>query len=322
MKAFICAILSSALLAAVSSGFMERPLRRRRCCQVYADNSSDEVTGEKGIRLNKVFKATHSRRAADDLIASGRVTINGNSVDSKGGSFVVPFKDVVELDGKLVSGWEEMNAVQETTSNDLSTGNFEYVKYYKPRGVTCTTDRRIKGNIIDEIAYDGYRSKHRVFPVGRLDKDTSGLILLTSDGRLPNASLRLSQKQAKTYHVRVNSEIRDSDIQTLRDGIVITTVAQRDRNAKELTAKTKPCTVERFPDRSDSIVMTIMEGRNRQIRKMLAGLNYHVVALRRVSFGGITLDDLQAPGAWRRLNVNEMEIIERILTEAIENGVQ
>lgn len=318
-------ILLFLLLVVVTFGFhkSERPSKTRwHPRYISIINPSDESDDRK-VRLNKVFKATHSRRASDNLIASGRVTINDLPVESKGGSFVTPFKDVVKLDGKVVTGWEDMNSVQEGTCNGGKvTEIFEYVKYYKPRGVTCTTDRRIEGNIIDEIACDGYKPKHRVFPVGRLDKDTSGLILLTSDGRLPNASLRLSQKQPKTYHVRVDKEIRASDIQTLRDGIVITTVAQRDNTAKPLTAKTKPCIVDRFPDRNDSIIMTIMEGRNRQIRKMLSGLNYHVVALKRVQFGGISLDRLERPGDWQRLNREEMEIIERILKEAEENGVQ
>lgn len=277
---------------------------------VYAEHGNADTDGATRVRLNKVFKATHSRRGADDLIASGRVTINDLPVESKGGSFVIPFKDVVKLDGKVVTGWVV----------EGETENFEYVKYYKPRGVTCTTDQSIEGNIIDEIAYDGYRSKHRIFPVGRLDKDTSGLILLTSDGRLPNASLRQSQKQPKTYHVRVDKEILDSDIQTLRDGMVITTVAQRDHTSKPLTAKTLPCLVDRLMGRTDAIEMTITEGRNRQIRKMLAGLNYNVLALRRVKFAGITLDGLEGPGAWQRLNQQEMKILERILKGSQSNA--
>jgi 23S rRNA pseudouridine2604 synthase len=312
MKTQLVTVLSFHLLVTLTCAFHARPTNRANLF-VYAENLNAETDGKR-VRLNKVFKATHSRRGADDLIASGRVTINDLPVESKGGTFVIPFKDVVKLDGKAVTGWEDLNVVEGATEN------FEYVKYYKPRGVTCTTDQSIEGNIIDEIAYDGYRPKHRIFPVGRLDKDTSGLILLTSDGRLPNASLRQSQKQPKTYHVRVDKEILDSDIQTLRDGIVITTVAQRDNTYKPLTAKTLPCIVNRLTERNDGIEMTIMEGRNRQIRKMLAGLNYNVLALRRVKFAGITLEGLDGPGAWQSLNTQEMEIIERILQGSETSG--
>jgi 23S rRNA pseudouridine2604 synthase len=177
------------------------------------------------IRLNKVFKATHSRRQADVLIASGRVSVNHRPITEKGGIMVRPHVDVVHLDGKQIDGWESLNAIphpaNEATNGNLGEGSnpvvvFEYVKYWKPRGVTCTTDQRIEGNIIDEIAWDGYRPKHRVYPVGRLDKDTSGLILLTNDGRLPNAFLRSQQRKAKVYNVLVDRPLEHNDLEQLR----------------------------------------------------------------------------------------------------------
>ena len=192
---------------------------------LFANDSSIE-----GIRLNKVFKATHSRREADKLIASGRVRVNGLDVKEKGGFKVLPYRDVVELDGVIVKGWEAMNAItRDITINDTSDElinpekrekiirrGFEYVKYWKPVGVICTTDPNIRNNIIGAINKSGFEPKHRIYPVGRLDKETSGLIILTSDGRLPNAVLRGERKQPKRYHVTVDQPILERDLRKLR----------------------------------------------------------------------------------------------------------
>lgn len=155
------------------------------CLSSSHEDNKDSITR---IRLNKVFKATHSRREADKLIASGRVSVNGQRIESKGGFFVIPHVDIVRLDGVVVKGWEDMNAIDSIDHGTASTttanatglnrqvkSHFEYIKYYKPVGVTCTTDPKIKNNIIDSIQRNGYRSPHRIYPVGRLDKDTSGL---------------------------------------------------------------------------------------------------------------------------------------------------
>ena len=267
------------------------------------------------IRLNKVFKATHSRREADRMIQEGRVAVNG--IVSYG-DMVVPYEDSITLDGKPVQGWEKMNGLvgsqtseKETKSTDI-VSNFEYIKYYKPRGVICTTDRRIKGNIIDALTEkSGYQPKHRVYPVGRLDKDSSGLILITSDGRLPNASLRRQQKQPKYYRVRVDRPLTEHDINSLRSGILITTVAQRDGKSKPLTAKTKPCTITPLGPKDVEIVLE--EGRNRQIRKMMAALGYEVKMLHRIRFGNISLDDDMRAGEWKALNSKELSWISTIL---------
>ena len=191
------------------------------------DNSEDasSTSNDEGIRLNKVFKATHSRREADKLIESGRVSINGIPITTKGGMKVIPYQDTITLDGQVVHGWEQMNAIQSINHQDdqvegrssyLNTESFEYVKYFKPLGVTCTTDQRIQSNIIDAIQSDGYNPRHRVYPVGRLDKETSGLILLTSDGRIVNSVLRGERKQPKVYKVMVNGRLEDSHLEQLR----------------------------------------------------------------------------------------------------------
>lgn len=195
-------------------------------------STSNTSNNEEGIRLNKVFKATHSRREAVDLIASGRVSVNGEQVLNKGGFKVIPFHDVIQLDGRVIKGWEKMNVLDphpdgkegsasrggeaEADSRSLQVEQFEYVKYFKPLGVTCTTDLRIHDNIIDSIETHGYRPRHRVYPVGRLDKETSGLILLTSDGRLVNSVLRGEKKQPKVYKVMVDGRLEDHHLQRLR----------------------------------------------------------------------------------------------------------
>lgn len=201
---------------------------RQLCSRTGGDICGESDNERDGIRLNKVFKATHSRREADKLIESGRVCINGTPVQTKGGMRVIPYRDEISLDGKIIRGWERMNAIDENNNDvgthgnqidvggDLNTSSFEYVKYYKPRGVTCTTDLRIDCNIIDAIRSDGYHPKHRVYPVGRLDKDTSGLIILTSDGRMVNSVLRGERKQEKVYNVMVNGRLDDEHLQLLR----------------------------------------------------------------------------------------------------------
>jgi 23S rRNA pseudouridine2604 synthase len=284
--------------------------------------SSDETQSQEGIRLNKVFKQTHSRREADKLIESGRVTVNGVPVDSKGGFKVVPFVDQVALDGKIVKGWEAINAIAPDTKNDSTMDvTFEYIKYYKPTGVICTTDLSIEGNIIHELESAGFQSKQRVYPVGRLDKDTSGLILLTSDGRLPNAALRGKYKQPKIYQVMVDLPVEESDIQKLQDGVVISTVAQRDgKRAEPLVAKTRPCQVEQLG--SSIIQMTLVEGRNRQIRKMLGALGYTVVKLRRIQFMGLTLEPMRRPGDFKVLNQKEVGVLTRVIAAAEDDQGQ
>jgi 23S rRNA pseudouridine2604 synthase len=298
------------------------------------------------IRLNKVFKATYSRRQADDLIESGRVAVNGRPVTEKGGFKVQPFYDVVTLDGITVEGWEAMNGIippeeqqhkeamdgtfttrvrkrrpiQNQNVGASSSRPFEYIKYWKPQGVTCTTDRTIPSNIIDDLVHQrGYNPKHRFFPVGRLDKDTSGLILLTSDGRLPNSVLRGQFKQPKVYRVMVNREIRNDDLQHLREGVVITTVAQRDgnRESKALTAPSLPCHVNRIPQtQRRGVTMTLVEGRNRQIRKMMKALGYEVTKLHRVQFMGLTLDPLLKAGEWIHLDEDEMRLVREVIKKA------
>jgi 23S rRNA pseudouridine2604 synthase len=265
-----------------------------------------------GVRLNKIFKATHSRRRADALIVSGRVTVNGESAAENPGQKVTG-TDVVEVDGNILH-WAE--AV-------LERPIYDYIKYWKPLSVICTSDRRIRDNIVDAIEQSPSSERlpdRRIFPVGRLDKDTSGLIIMTSDGRVPNSVLRGAQKHPKTYKVKVHKPLTENALQSLRDGVVITTQAQRDgKRAEPLTARTLPCEARQLED--DVLEITIVEGRNRQVRKMLDGVGYDVLRLHRSSFMGMTLDGLESPGQWQRLSAKEQQEIEAAIQRATENAV-
>ena len=318
-------------------------------CTYHVSAFSSQPEGTGGIRLNKVFKKTHSRREADKLLESGRIEVNGQRVKQKGGFLVVPYVDEVRLDGQIVEGWEEMNGIprppgnannkniqqsavrsksnddnQEPTRNRkpstrtpaISTQQFQYIKYWKPRGVTCTTDRKVPSNIIDAILSDGYRPRHRIYPVGRLDKDTSGLILLTSDGRLPNSALRMKNKQPKIYEAVVDRPIRRADLQRWREGVVITTDVARNGRHRSITAKTLPCDAKLLDDYC--VQLTLVEGRNRQVRKMTAALEYTTVELMRTVFMGIGLDPLEGPGDWAVLDDEEMDIVRGVLENAVD----
>jgi 23S rRNA pseudouridine2604 synthase len=275
------------------------------------------------IRLNKVFKATHSRRKADTLIAEGRVQVNGEFVGDMGRR-VVPFQDIIQLDGRPYQGWEERHGFSSKSGQDSSRvvgeeRDEEYIKYWKPVGVTSTTDRMVRGNILDSLEAsrpdDQPPIRHRIFTVGRLDKDSSGIILLTSDGRVPNAVLRSKFKRPKTYHVRVDRPLRPSDLRGLRNGIRITTDRVRQGTHESITAKTLPCKVNAQPGDVE-LTITLTEGRNRQIRVMLDTLGYRVVDLHRGDFMGIHLGDLDRPGDWKRLTEMELGILNSAILRA------
>ncbi|EED89181.1 pseudouridylate synthase, partial [Thalassiosira pseudonana CCMP1335] len=237
------------------------------------------------IRINKVFKKTHSRRQADQLVADGRITINDEPVHSA---------------GQRVSNGG--------ANSESSTQVFEYIKYWKPLGVTCTTDRRIYDNLIDALQQDGCRPKSRIFPVGRLDKETSGIILMTSDGRLPNAALRGKYKHPKTYVVKANRPVANDDIKRLREGVPLT--------APTLPCKVKAVQLSTLDLSSRYLEITLVEGRNRQIRKMLEAIGYRVMELHRKSFMNLTLENLEGEGDWAHLTNREMEIVREVLDRA------
>eukprot|EP00960_Hanusia_phi_P045175 757076-Hanusia_phi.AAC.6 len=260
----------------------------------HTEEEPESSDSSEGIRINKCFKQFASRRESDRFIEEGRVTVDGRR--ALPGDRVFP-GNIVKLDGKVVQ-WQELSIIDESVAPQEQ---FVYIKYWKPRGIVCTTDTRVRGNIVDAVGHP-----ERIFMVGRLDKDSTGLILLTSDGRIPNFVLRSERKHDKKYLVRTDRPIRAEDIRKLAEGVVITTVAQRDRKSKAITARTLPCEVARTSP--DVIRITLHEGRNRQIRKMLEALGYEVVDLHRVEVMGITLEGLRV-GEWQALTDAEVSLI-------------
>lgn len=233
------------------------------------------------MRLNKFISSTGlcSRREADRLIKDGRVTVN----DSKPTiGYRVRENDKVRVDGKLL---------KEKT-------DFVYIALNKPVGITCTTERHIEGNIIDFINYP-----ERIFHIGRLDKPSEGLILLTNDGDIVNEILREENNHKKEYIVRVNKNIRDDFLNNMRKGVEIY------NPVREEYTRTKKAEVEKLNNREFKI--TLSQGLNRQIRRMCSKLDYEVVSLKRIKIMNIELGDLPV-GQWRYLNKKEMAYIEKL----------
>ena len=229
------------------------------------------TTNEK--RLNKFISESGfcSRRAADKLIEQTRVTINGKHPEL--GTKVLP-GDIVEVDGKAIN------------ASAMNKSDRVYIAYHKPTGITCTTELHVKGNIIDAI-----RHKERIFPIGRLDKPSEGLIFLTSDGDIVNKILRAENAHDKEYVVTVDKPVSERFLERMAKGVPI------------LGTITKPCQVSvqsRFVFR---IILT--QGLNRQIRRMCEYLDYEVVKLKRSRIMNVTLDKLR-PGQWRDLTTQEM----------------
>ena len=229
-------------------------------------------TDSESIRLNKYIASSGlcSRREADTLIENGKVTING--VVAIQGSKVDP-GDIVEVSGRKISPDNEMI----------------YIAFNKPLGITCTTDRRDPSNIIDYIGFD-----ERIFPVGRLDKNSSGLILLTNDGSIVNKLLRAENGHEKEYLVTVNRPYDKDFIRSMESGVPV------------LGQLTLPCKIKPSGDKSFKIILH--QGLNRQIRRMCEYLGYKVTRLKRIRFMNIMLGDLE-PGKWRYLTADEKKAL-------------
>lgn len=233
------------------------------------------------VRINKYFSEIGycSRRAADKLVESGQVTING--VKAEMGSKVSP-TDEVRLNGKLISKKKEERPV--------------YIAFNKPRGIVCTTDtRREKNNIIDYINYPT-----RIFPIGRLDKDSQGLILLTNDGDIVNKILRANNGHEKEYLVTVKFPINKKFIERMGNGIPI------------LDTVTNKCFVEQIDKFQFRIILT--QGLNRQIRRMCEYLGNKVVKLERYRIMNLNLDT--PIGKWRHLTDKELKDINKLLSSS------
>lgn len=221
------------------------------------------------MRLNKYISETGlcSRREADARIEAGRVTING-VVATLGTQ--VNDGDVVCVDGRPVSGEQQ----------------HVYLALNKPVGVICTTDRQIPGNITDFVGY-----RERIFPIGRLDKDSEGLILLTNNGDIVNEILRVENAHEKEYLVTVDRPVTEIFLNGMASGVRI------------LGTVTRPCKIRRVGPATFRIILT--QGLNRQIRRMCSFFGYQVLRLQRVRIINLTLDGLKV-GQWRTLSEAEV----------------
>ncbi len=240
----------------------------------------------KRTRINKYLSEMGycSRRAADKLIDQGRVTINGK-VPEMGTK--VADGDEVRVNGALIS---------EPTDTPV------YIAFNKPVGIVCTTDTRVeKDNIIDYINYPT-----RIFPIGRLDKPSEGLIFLTNDGDIVNKILRARNNHEKEYEVWVDQPITPSFIQQMSNGIPI------------LDTVTKKCTVEKLSRFSFKIILT--QGLNRQIRRMCEALDYEVTRLRRNRIMNVSLDVEE--GKWRYLTEEEMKEIHQLVADSAKTNAE
>ena len=229
------------------------------------------------IRLQKYMAlcGVSSRRAAEKMIAEGRVSVNGDVVTEMG-TKVDEYADEVRVDGEVITPEAEKH----------------YLAYNKPVGeVTTVSDPEGRATVMDR--FEGYPV--RLLPVGRLDYDSDGLLLLTNDGELMNRLLHPSREIDKAYLAKVSNNLTEEDLVRLARGVIV--------NGK-MTSPAKVRLIRRDTF-STTILVTIHEGRNRQVRKMVEAVGHQVVSLRRVGFGPILLGDLPS-GCWRRLTDEEV----------------
>lgn len=230
------------------------------------------------MRINKFIASTGlcSRRKAEEYIEAKQVTINDKIAIL---SSVVEDGDVVKINGQIIN----------------KKDNFVVLLFNKPKGITCTTEHKVKDNIIDYINYP-----ERIFPIGRLDKDSHGLILLTNNGDLVNKCLRVENGHEKEYVVRVDKEINDDFINSMQKGVRIYNPVSHHYT------KTLPCTVIQKGKNHFNIVLK--QGLNRQIRRMCKELGYHVISLKRIRFMFLNLDVEE--GKYRLLTDSEIKRLE------------
>ena len=229
------------------------------------------------IRINKYLSSAGvcSRRDADRLTEAGRVTVNGKKI---GTGERIPVDAVICLDGKPVEK-EEREVL---------------LLFYKPRGIVCSTKKqRQETTVIEYIDYPT-----RIYPVGRLDKDSEGLLLVTNNGDIINQMMRAANRHEKEYKVTVDKEITEQFIKKMSEGVPI------------LDTVTRPCTVKKIGKYTFSIILT--QGLNRQIRRMCAAFGYEVKDLVRIRIMNIRLGSLKE-GAYRKLTDEELEELYEML---------
>ncbi|PKQ45312.1 23S rRNA pseudouridine(2604) synthase RluF [Confluentibacter flavum] len=233
-------------------------------------------------RINKYLSEVGycSRREADKLIEAGRVIVNG--VIPEMGTKISP-SDTVHVDGKEIR---------------YANKSFVYLAFNKPVGIVCTTDTSVeKDNIIDFIKYP-----KRIFPIGRLDKPSEGLILLTDDGDIVNKILRASNNHEKEYIVKVDKPISQTFVERMAGGIPL----------EDLDRVTKKCVVEKLSTYEFKIILT--QGLNRQIRRMCEYLNYEVETLKRVRIMNIKMD--MPVGEYRELTKDEFDELNKLIADS------
>lgn len=237
----------------------------------------EDKSNDNSISLNKYISSTGlcSRREVDAMVRDGRVTINGQPTQP--GNRVFP-GDTVHIDGRPLA------AKPKTL----------YIAFNKPVGIVCTTDLKEPQNIIRFINHP-----QRLFPIGRLDKDSQGLIFLTNDGDIVNKILRAGNQHEKEYVVTVDQPITPDFLKKMRSGVPI------------LGTITQPCTVVPINDTTFNIILT--QGLNRQIRRMCQFLGYRVVKLKRTRIMNVQLSGLK-PGKWRELSSDEIQHIQRLVS--------
>lgn len=231
-----------------------------------------------GIRLNKFLSEAGvcSRREADRLMEAGKVRINGQAAAP--GQKILPGQSVT-VNGRTLKalGGEHSHRAEQV-----------FLAVHKPPGIVCTTsDKDRAPNIVDMVGYP-----ERIYPVGRLDKDSEGLILMTNQGALVNKIMRSGNAHEKEYLVKVNRPVTDDFIRKMKKGVFL----------PELNVTTKPCFVAKAGEKAFRIILT--QGLNRQIRRMCSQLGFDVRMLKRMRIMNIELGDLK-PGAYRKLSKRE-----------------
>ena len=237
-----------------------------------------------GVRINKYLSEAGicSRREADRYIQDGFIIIDG--ITARIGDRVMPGQDVT-YNGRLLSKEDEMILIA----------------LNKPEGIVCTAEKREKNNVIDYINYP-----KRIYPIGRLDKDSKGLLLLTNNGDIVNKMMRSGNRHEKEYIVTVNKNISDSFIRGLAGGVPLV----------ELGVTTRKCHVKKLSSRQFKIILT--QGYNRQIRRMCEYFGYRVVELERVRIMNISLGNLE-PGKYRKVTEQEYKALQKLI-EGSSNG--
>lgn len=244
-------------------------------------NNKQQDNFREPVRLNKFISETGicSRREADKLIEQGKVIVNGTVAEM---GTKVTYEDKVIVNGKPIKAKEEPI----------------YIAFNKPVGITCTTEHKVKGNIVDYINHP-----KRIFPIGRLDKPSEGLIFLTNDGDIVNKILRAGNNHEKEYIVTVDKPITPEFIKRMGNGIPI------------LDTVTQKCFIEKKGKYVFRIILT--QGLNRQIRRMCDYLGYNVVKLKRIRIMNVKLGELPT-GKWRYLTKEEIGQINKLVGNSIK----